>query len=389
MNVTLLREVGTTVLDANGNGRVEQSPSVGQYWWPLIVGVSATDNLVPVPYAAVYHGSPGVTAQQQQFIDDTFQGSGDTSSVISGTTVQHGESIITIFKNGNPGATVTVTIYGQTSDTPSNLSLPPAVPGTRFSGHPSTEIVLRNGYVAQISPVTVTALGSVTLNSSTPNAFSDVRQYSSYNVKVRSRSNGAATAVNTAKVLLEWSSDSAGADIIYQDMAEWYSDSATGTFISSNGPIYLQDVHHGPFFRVTYTNESAADSMLLDYTVEHTSRLATSNRFAQQHGVTSFPDGSLVITGTVAIGLGATVNIMCPFAYGRASWRIENNGGGAGLVYNIYYGAALIRQFILAAGAADEREVILPKRAMRFEINAGGGATSYKVVAITQFDKNG
>lgn len=394
MTITALREVSTTTLDANGNGTVTLTPDVGEYWAPLLIAVATTTSLTPVPYCAVYHGSPGVAPSNSQFIDDTFTGNADSSSVISGTNVQYGEAIIAVFRGGTPGDTASVTVYGQTSDIPSNLSLGPQVPGTRFSGHAATEIMFQDGI--KTSPISVLIGQPININAGTaalnlPGGpfgiganITDVRQFTSYNIMVNTITSGALPGgvPQTSQLTLTWYADPAGTFMTYQDSAQWFNNDPGFNL----GQAFFQDQHHGPYFQARLTNNSVSNNMSTTYSVQHSTRTEVAQEFGQQ-GTTT---GVLAYVNTIGIGAGVTVQVPCPLRYGRASWKLENLGANPGLVYNIYYGnLPIIEQFILAAGTNDRREVILPKRALRIEVGGPAGGTSYKLNVVTQFDKTG
>lgn len=390
MSYTLLKDVATATVDANGNATVVNRPEVGEYWAPLLVSVSTTSALSPVAHATVYHGSPGVPVNQNQYIDDTFLGSGDTSSVISGTSIQYGEAVITTFVGGRVGDTATVVVYGQTSDFPSNISLAPQVPGTRFAGHPSTEIVLNDGFVSPATPLMVPPLSTVTINAAgsiSNGGFTDVRQFNSYSLRISPIVTVAATPAaspNPSTVTLKWASQPSTNIRLYQDLAQWWTNSAGGTYVLQNGETFMQDVHHGPYLTVLYSNESAVDTVALSYTLQYSTRQQPSQHVSQLINT----DGTLALANGAVPG-GTSIDLLCPIAYGRASWKLGNTGANP-LTYTILYGTLpTVDQFTVAAGTADRREIIVPKRAIRYNIAALAGASAYNVNTFSQFDKMG
>lgn len=384
--LTLLKDVSTITLDGSGNGTAVNSPNVAEYWQPMMVAVGCNTTLTPVPHATVYHGSPGVPVNQGQYIDDTFLGSGDTSSVISGTSIQYGEAVITVFENGTPGAVVTVVVYGQTSDVPSNLSLPPQVPGTRFSGHPTTEVVTLNAVVNIGTPVILNAAQTLVLNTGQTSfaGYTDVRQYGAYDLKVFARAvGGVATAPVSILMQASWVTSPTSNDQMYQDTQEFWADGAGPTFNAALGSAYFQDVQHGPYGRWRITNQSV-DAVELSYTLVFSTRIPPSHLFRQNSGV----NGILVTTQAI-IGAGANADILCPILYGRGFIRFGNIGANA-VIYGFLYGSfpLVAEQITVAPGAVDRREIILPKNALRINIFSAAG-TTYTINAISQFDKTG
>src|SRR5439155_499367 len=119
----------------------------------------------PVAYAAVYHGSPAAIGPTT-FVDDTFQGNSDTSSIISGVIVQFGDSVTVQFSNGKVGDTALATLYGQVSNRPDEFTF--LSPGTHFGGHAATgvtSLVLVNEPITVNTTTVDRALGFVGNNA--------------------------------------------------------------------------------------------------------------------------------------------------------------------------------------------------------------------------------
>lgn len=383
MSSTTLSKLDSTQLDSSGNGTITLRPDVGQNWAPLFVRVSSNIQATPVPYCAVYHGSPGVSPQSSQFIDDTFLGNGDSSSMIAGTPVLYGQAIIFQFKNGTPNDIVTASVFGMQSDLPPNLDLVPQVPGTHFAGHLNTEItsVLAQGLAL---PFTLVLLPGAAQSL----GVFDVRQFASYYLKIFTTTGIPATAFNSANVSLTWRSTNVLTNNgVFQDFYEWWSDSpGPGAFTTSLGIVEIQDTMHGPYMDVVITNNSATDNINVSFLLMASTRILSEPFVRQQAGI----DGVLLNIPTMAIGAGATQTQLAPLLYGRAFQKLQNNGANT-LTFNIYYGSLgppiIEEQFVIAAGTADRRDVILPKRALRVDILAPGGASSYVIYIGALFDK--
>lgn len=393
MSTTTLTVTRPVTLDGNGNGTVILRPDTGQNWAPLFVRVSTGTKATPVAYCAVYHGLPGVPGQPSQFIDDTFLGSGDTSSMIAGTPILYGEAIIFNFQNGTPGDVAVASVYGMQSDLPPNLSLSPQVPGTHFVGHLSTEISTQANFVPASAPFTVGPNATLFLTigvgfgSGLTGTPDDVRQYSSYYLKIFSTAHTAPTAFSTSRVDLFFygSSNTGNGTLVYQDMAEWWNDSAfPGTFNLANSDVLIQDVLHGPYLVVQYTNGSSTTSMDVNFLLEYSTRLIPGPYLRQQKAI----DGTLAATGNVGTAINSTVNLPLPLSDGRMRYKANSLGPGT-ITVNTMYGslAPVIDQDVMASAALVTRELIVPKRAIMVQVVTGGTAGGYAIDVFTQFDK--
>jgi hypothetical protein len=126
-------------IDANGNATCVLKPDVGQYWAPSLVRVATRVTPQNTSFsvsstATLYHGSVSVL-DSTTYIDNTYQGSTDSSSVIAGTIVLFGEAITCAWSQGTTGDVAIMTVYGRSADNLVELQdqLSP-VPGTRFAG---------------------------------------------------------------------------------------------------------------------------------------------------------------------------------------------------------------------------------------------------------------
>lgn len=123
----------------DGSATVTFSPPVGQYWAVAAMRVSSTTQPQfnfgkAYPYCAVFAGPTGVV-DASTFMDDTTLGSGDTTSVISGTITSYGESLTASWQFARAGDNAIMTIYGRVYDNLVELQQQLApVPGARFAG---------------------------------------------------------------------------------------------------------------------------------------------------------------------------------------------------------------------------------------------------------------
>lgn len=134
LNTTL-----SAVVKADGTAVISMAPDVGAFWAIAAVRVSTGQQpqsvpLISYPYAALYQG-PINQLNATTFLDDTTLGSGDTSSVISGSITSFGESISVQWMEAIPGDVALMTVYGREYDNLAELQneLAP-VPGARFAG---------------------------------------------------------------------------------------------------------------------------------------------------------------------------------------------------------------------------------------------------------------
>jgi hypothetical protein len=152
MSTTYLVQTGQSTVAADGTATVTFRPDVGQYWAPSMVRVSTRVGPTVAPtftpnvnasYCALFHGAsaPG-SIDATAFLDDTYKGAGDTSSVISGTVVLYGEVIVAKWANAVPGVTVVAIVYGRSSNDLTELQgqLSP-IPGAKFSGNTANALL--------------------------------------------------------------------------------------------------------------------------------------------------------------------------------------------------------------------------------------------------------
>ncbi len=315
-----LQKSGSVQLDASGNGTVTLKPDVGQYWTPRFVRVSTLSQGAPLPYCAVYHGAVTIK-NQTTFIDDTYMGNGDTSSIIAGTVVQFGEAITAVWSGGNGGDTAVLTVYGSSQDTPPSVSDMPSTPGTHFSGK-QTELAIHvdgNG-------LTLNAAGEV------KGPVIDVRPWSSYYLTVfAERTAGAATAYNPVTIRMVWFSDANGSIPIYADVYEIFALRTAAPFLTRGGKLFGQDALHGPFMQVIINN-LGPDSLNVNYELLGTTRTLPGPYMREMSAGlppdTRNPDNFIVnpedgVTGIIAPG--ADFFIPGWMRYGKAHWRVSTS----------------------------------------------------------------
>lgn len=377
---TTLSKTDSCQLDGLGNGLITLRPDMGQNWAPLFVRVSTATRVSPVAYCAVYHGSPGVPVQQSQFIDDTFTGSGDTSSMIAGTPVLFGEALLFQFQNGTPGDTAIATVYGQNSSLPPNLDLVPQVPGTHFQGHLATEIT--STLVDNHKGADQIILSGATVNSQ----IFDVRQFQSYYFTVTMHAGPAVTNYDQVIVDFYWTSDASQnpfplGPVTYPDQYAFWADSA-GVPAVALGPARMQDTMHGPYMQFAITNNGPD-------TIHGTWSLLASSRplpgpYVRQGNA---PDGVLVSDMSNIPG-GGTLTLPLPLAYGEIDWWLFNQGAAA-MTPQLDYQLPGIDDVAppVPANTLQSFRFIMPKRGALLHINGTAGQPVVNRV-ITSYQKS-
>lgn len=144
MSTLYFSQTVSAVADIFGNATAILRPDVGQYWAPAQVRISTDQLRVPTDLnpnfsvqaqCTLYHGAvsnQGFTT----YIDSTFNGSGDTSSLVAGTIVMYGEALTVVWSNVEPGNTCILSVYGRSGNNLVELQeqLSP-IPGARFAGN--------------------------------------------------------------------------------------------------------------------------------------------------------------------------------------------------------------------------------------------------------------
>ena len=377
MTVTYLNQSASVKLDLFGRGSVDLKPPVGQYWAPKFVRVSTLNQQSPVAYCVVYQGAVTIK-NQTTFLDDTLLGSGDTSSIISGTLLRYGEAITAVWDLGNAFDTAILTIWGTVSDVPPQVEdQMPSVPGTHFTGKPAPELTLREANVTGFPAPGGTnfAVGMQAFGTIPTSPVADVRNFGSYYFQLDTQVI-TPTKYNPITVIFTWWSDNlqgvGGGSTYIEEVSIWAAGS-TGAFINGGGTLYMQDVHHGPYLTVNIINPAGNDTVSLFFRLVGSSRSLPGPYHRQVHsdgtpGVNSGQgaDGFLIDKGGIAIGGGGTVDLPMLMGYGDTQWTIVN-AGAAAMTYTITYAGHVAGHTALvptlAAGGNTMFNFTMPKRA--------------------------
>lgn len=110
MTPQILGTSGSVVLDADGYGVVTLAPESFRTWTVTTINVTTSQGPteVPVPQCSVYLGSIGGVTVAQTWM-------GNQSTATGNTVVQPSQPLITEWRNGVPGSTATVWLYGTMS----------------------------------------------------------------------------------------------------------------------------------------------------------------------------------------------------------------------------------------------------------------------------------
>lgn len=98
----------TVVLDANGNGRIQLGPLLGQRWLLNIASIHVDSN-TNEPTCKVYIGG---TDDPSTFIDGTYTGSLNSTDAVAQFPITVGNYIIAVWNGGDVGANAQLTIWG-------------------------------------------------------------------------------------------------------------------------------------------------------------------------------------------------------------------------------------------------------------------------------------
>lgn len=132
MRTDYLDKVGSVQCDGVNAPVVTLKPDVGQFWTPRFVRVSMDpntfprNNTSPLPQGLslgsvvcqLYLGNTSIPTTQGALIDVTGNGFADVSGVISGYTLQYGDTISAVWIGVAQGTQCTMEIVGMSSDTP-------------------------------------------------------------------------------------------------------------------------------------------------------------------------------------------------------------------------------------------------------------------------------
>lgn len=344
-----------------------------------------------------------------------------TSTVVRTDTVRTQEATVTIFRNSLLPAGVVGGTYAGSFDASGSQyrlqagdTLTAVFVGADASTGGSFEISGTAYPAGQGPPITNESIvfdkqiagaaggEKVTQLSPTPSTFSlaggatsstsilDVRPYASFYLSLVATVT-VATRFNTLLVLLEWFADPLAATPLYRDAYEIFPSQTTVALSTNGGRLVLQDMHHGPYLRITVTNTQAAGDTIAigSYQLFGTTRPMPSP-FARDIGPAVLAAGidvdEFVIdptTGQVTgLGAGGNADFCGLMRPGLAHLRISTTQQ---FTYNLFAGSltnVIEGDGIFPAGT-ETFEVVLPKRSVRLRLTNNGGVAMNAFAVIT------
>lgn len=377
-----LHQTASAIFDANGRAVASLSPGMGQYWVPTFLRVATISSTGTIPYCIAYQGVPG-DYSTTGYIDDTYLGNSDTSSIVAGTVCQPGESISAVWTSGTPGDTAILTVYGVTYDTPPSVSEMPTTPGTHFSGKPATvvssEVFLTQSQIA--TPGGGLNFGPI-----------DVRNWAAFTFLLGVTSPNA-NNYGMAMVTMSWYKDPAITTNIYQDSIEFFAYQSSGSFPCLAGHVYWQDICHSDFvlFEIYNTTKGTDNiSITADFVV--TSRnvitpcLRQVNSVSNQVGEFMIGDGRVLNQNITNLGAGLTISYPCPLYLGPAQLCLVSNTTYTIKILQGSYNNPVFQ--VSAVAGVGTYNVVLTKGASLVQItNTAGTAMTGTLTLVSQYDK--
>lgn len=365
---------GSARFNASGVATAVLKPDQGQWWFPTFIRVSTVGQLTPPPQCTLYVGGLNVTTPDA-FVDSTFLGNGDTSSIISGSVIQFGEAITAVWTGGTPNDTAILGVYGMVSDVPVSAgSLLPGIPGAHFVGRVP---VTYDRVLLATSPTILTG-GTFTT------AVIDMRAYQGCMLSfLISTVTITPAAFNPARINVDWYMDAAGTDRVFNDSYEILALQIGGTFVCNNGKLNIQDIVHGPFLKVT-VYMAGPDSITATIEINGTSRSFGTIYMEEIDGYPPDPtlvlwDGVLVNISQQSLAAAAVKNTSMRMAPGNVAIRMST--GTMPYSFTFHMGSLTeVEVFTLAASAVTRQNLIFPKRSVWVAAqNTGAGAGIYSL----------
>jgi hypothetical protein len=329
----------------------------------------------------LYQGGINVTTPDA-FVDSTFLGSGDTSSIISGSVIQFGEAITAVWTGGTPNDTAILGVYGMVSDVPvATGSLLPGVPGAHFVGR----VPFTYDQVALSTSPTIVTGGTLTT------AIIDMRAYQGCMIKIRASTiTVTPAAYNPARINMNWYMDSGATDLVFKDSYEIFAQQVGGTFVCNNGHLNVHDIVHGPFLRINVYN-NGPDSITGSVEVNGTSR-SFGTLYMQEVDFQPTPaqvlwDGVLHNIHNDSLGPGASVNFAMKMEPGNIAVKMAT----ATMPYSFQFTIGSLPEvelFLIPASTTSRQNLIFPKRSVVVNVKNTGAGTDVYSLSVYREMKN-
>jgi hypothetical protein len=162
MSGTYLVQTIAAKSNTSGGATAVARPDVGQFWAVDLVRVSTGKTPQNTAFqvsshCTIYHGAVS-TLNSSTYVDDTYQGSSDASSIIAGTVILYGQAVTAVWDVVDSDDIALMTIYGRSFTTLQELQdALPLVPGTRFAGGTGNAMVWEYNNFELSGPGNITA----------------------------------------------------------------------------------------------------------------------------------------------------------------------------------------------------------------------------------------
>lgn len=221
----------------------------------------------------------------------------------------------------------------------------------------------------------------------------DVRLFQSYYLMYNIAANGGPqNAFSRVEVGLVFDAGPTQPFVFYVDQYEQWCDQPGGTPAINNGDTFIQDVMHGPFMNLSFTNNSATQPMIINsYGLFGTTRTVNATWRCSQvvSPNASFGPGEgdlLHISNNQNIAANGSIDLVCAVGYGR--FQVTTGANATGIITVTPNTDYVTTQYAVAANSIDTRELWFPKHQMRLHCAAGAaGAVLNAGAVINGFDK--
>jgi hypothetical protein len=367
-SLSYLYRPSTAVIAANGTATITFRPDVGQYWLPTLVHVGTrTGNQARCALNA--GGVAGLNDNTSQK-DFTFQGSNDTSTILSGTVIAYGEGIACRFSAGFAGDIAFAEVIGLSSDIPPTEGIVPEIPGARFAG--ASPSGLQSSLI--VAPISANVPGG---GAFFPSAF-DLRGFQSYGLAFDIQTTNNGTAPNPLFVKLGWSDDGSIAHVVFEQQYEMFAADKNGVF-GINGRFEIQDNCHGAFL-TPFIGSQGPDNlnMVLDLFGSARTMGGIYLRNPQSNGAPSNLNGFDVgkndtfLSVANSIAGGGNTTIYHPMKPGPGTLYMQA-GASPSTWFFVYPDNTLMDFYTIPANTTTKVSIVFPASAFQVVINNTGG----------------
>lgn len=385
--VDYLEKTGPATFDATGTATTVFRVDSGQYWYPRLIRITATQSgpFGLVPKCTVYLGAVTVL-DNSTYIDDTAFGTNDVTTIIAGAIVQNGQAITVKWTGGTNGQQATALLSGIVSNVPLSADIyTPEVPGARFIGHQLQSTANVSGGLGVAS---LASGAHVTLTV-------DLSAYQSYLFRLQATTSTAPpTGINPVRVVLEWGLG-AGFTAFFTEQYIFFANQQTSVFIANGGMLQIHDNCHGSSLTITIWNDGP-DTIgnflfnLIGNTRPLGQKYVKELSTFSSLDTSAFPlyaDNMLIDTPLTTLGAGAQVTIFGLMGTGRVIIILKTQTQQ--FTFGIKYGDMPVTTqsdgVVVAAGATTRLEYNVPYRPIQIlVINNGAANGQFQIWVVAQ-----